>query len=129
MSALGIDASEANWRRSSRGMILLWIGPGSWIIQLLVNYALTSHSCYPDGSPLADQPPAWDFVWSGLLIFNLAALATALAAGAVALSRRPRSLGGPSRFLATSGAMTNLGFAVAILFEIAALFVVPSCGS
>ena len=37
-------------------------GPLAWYIQLVINYALASHTCFPDGSPL-DRPPAG---WLGI---------------------------------------------------------------
>ena len=60
-------------------------GPVAWYIQLVINYALASHTCFPDGSPL-DRPPAgWLGINLTLFAINIAAIVLALAASLVSL--------------------------------------------
>jgi hypothetical protein len=115
-------------------------GPVAWYVQLVVNYALVSHSCFPDGSPLA-QPAAWRAVAAIAFTVNIAAILVALGASAVSLriwlSMRqeypaPHSdmlapAIGRRRFLASTGAMIGLGSVAATLFALIALLTVPPC--
>ena len=114
-------------------------GPLAWYIQLVVNYALASYTCFPDGSPL-DRPPAG---WPGTALFaiNIAAIVLALAASVVSLriwlavchnypAHHSDILApaiGRIRFLASTGAMAGLGSVGATVSTLIALAMVPPC--
>lgn len=117
-------------------------GPAAWIAQLVVDYGLSSYACYPFTEPFQQAPPPG---WGGerilLLIVNLACLAASLGGLATAhrVWRRARDEKpgdvhrvihtghGRTRFLALCGMLASIGFAVAILFDTAAIVGVPSC--
>src|SRR3546814_4823219 len=50
-------------RASSRGLLLaLAASPAGWIVQLVLDYGLSSFACYPGDTPLRQSPPAG---WGG----------------------------------------------------------------
>jgi hypothetical protein len=116
--------------------------PFAWAAQLVINYALASHACFPGGSPLRSVASGWGAVWSVLFLIELLTLAIALAGAAAAhrswRATREESHGdtedmmeaghGRTRFLSLWGLMTSLGFSVAIGFSLIGLFAVPLCG-
>ncbi|WP_297296033.1 hypothetical protein [uncultured Methylovirgula sp.] len=117
----------------------LFAGPVVWGLQLVINFALASHACFPDGAPLA--APAWHSAWGVILLLNLFAAVVALAGAALSYqhwqatrmehhgdaSHAIEAGEGRTRFLALWGVMTGLGFLAAILFNTIALFMVPQC--
>jgi hypothetical protein len=130
-------------RAGPTGLLLaLAIGPGAWIVQLAGDYALASHACRPNDAPRLAPPAAG---WGGehlvLLGLNLACLGLCLVAGGGALVSWRRTHGekpgetaavievgeGRTRFLAACGTVSALAFALAIAFDTALPFLVPSC--
>lgn len=117
----------------------LFAGPIAWGLQLLINFALASHACYPDGAPLTT--PGWHSAWGVILLLNIVAAILSLAGAALSYrhwqatrEEHPGGAGhtieageGRTRFLALWGVMTGFGFLVAILFNTLALFMVPQC--
>ena len=116
-------------------------GPLAWYIQLVINYALASHTCFPDGSPLVRPPAGWLGINITLFAVNIAAIVLALAASLVSLRiwvavrhnyPAPHSdilalAIGRARFLALTGAMAGLGSMAATVFTLIALALVPPC--
>lgn len=117
--------------------------PLAWAGQLVTNYAIASHVCFPGGQPLAGLAVEAHPAWLVLLIVELLALAIAVSAGGVAYaswrSTRKEAEGetshmfekgeGRTRFLALWGLITSVGFVIAIGFSLIGLFVVPLCGT
>jgi hypothetical protein len=115
--------------------------PSAWAAQLVANFAVASHVCYPHDLPLARLPANYAWSWGALLAINLIAVAMALIAAGVSIkvwrdtkeehpgsAHRAIEAGeGRTRFLALCGMMTGFGFLVAILFNSLALFTVPQC--
>lgn len=113
--------------------------PTVWALRLIVNMAIASSSCLP-GIPVAGaqnhrlHEPT-------MLAVDVVALMIALAAAGLAYRdwRRTRAekpgssdhaleVGeGRARFLALAGIIVSLGFALATLFDLAALSIVPLC--
>lgn len=103
-------------------------GPIAWSVQLLINYALASHACFPHDVPSTHVLPGWHWVWPVVLVLNLIALAVALAAGFLSLRTWRATPGtGPARFLSLCGAMTGFGFFAAVVFDTIIIFGVPTC--
>jgi hypothetical protein len=133
---------RTNRVRLQTSLLVLAAGPAAWIFQLVVDFGVASDVCRQNGVPRA-APPAYGWAPEGLFLVgvNLACLAVALAGGFAALTawRRTRAQkpGEVSelikvgeerrRFLAECGMMTAVVFAVAILFDTAWPFFVPSC--
>jgi hypothetical protein len=117
--------------------------PAAWVLQLVVNYSLASHVCFPGYHPLSNVLHGWGAIWSVLFVIELVALAIALAGGIIAYrswqttreeasddTRHLVEVGrGRTRFLALWGLFTSFGFSLAMLFSLSGLFVVPLCGS
>jgi hypothetical protein len=123
-------------------LLALAAGPAAWILQLSVDFGVAAAACQPGGVP-RPAPPAsgWGTEHVFLVGVNLACLALAVAGGFVALAAWRRSSRekpggaahlmeageGRTRFLAACAMMAAAGFAVAILFDTAWPFFVPSC--
>jgi hypothetical protein len=123
-------------------LVSLATGPFAWIVQLAGDYALASHACRPNDAPRLTPPAAG---WGGehliLVGLNLACLGLCLAGGGVALfcwrqSHREKAGEAPelievgegrSRFMSVCGVILAVTFAVAIAFDTAMPFFVPSC--
>ena len=123
-------------------LLALASGPFAWIVQLVGDYALASHACRSGDAPRL-TPPAGG--WGGehlvLVGVNLACLALCLAGGGVAAAAWRRShreragdgraligvVDGRTRFLAACGVIAAAVFALAIAFDTALPFFVPSC--
>jgi hypothetical protein len=130
--------------RASAGLLAIGLAaaPLAWGGQLVINYALASHVCFPGDNPLMSVASGWGAAWTVLLIVELIALAIALGGAAAAYrawqATRTESSGdsedvieagrGRTRFLSIWGLMTSLGFFVAIIFSLVGLFAVPLCG-
>jgi len=123
-------------------LLALAAGPAAWIFQLSVNFGVAAAICQPGGVPRATPPAAgWGPENVFLICVNLACLALAVAGGFVALAAWRRSAQeksggagnlievgeGRTRFMAACAMMAAAGFAVAILFDTAWPFFVPSC--
>ena len=130
--------------RASLGLLALGLvaAPLAWGGQLVINYALASHVCFPGDNPLRSVISGWGAVWTVLLVVELIAIAIALGGAAAAVrswqATRTESSGdaedmmeagrGRTRFLSIWGLMTSLGFFGAIAFSLVGLFAVPLCG-
>jgi hypothetical protein len=145
MATLG-DTALPPPRRHYRGRVglvlllaALALGPLAWIAQLLVNYSVASHACYPDGAPLLDGARVG--FWWVLLLVNLIGVALAAIAGFTSWRNyrvaqidptRERSelivrVEGRDAFLAGRGGLAGLGFFAGAIFDLIALLAVPPC--
>jgi len=117
-------------------------GPAAWIIQLVVDYGVSSWLC--DAGP-RDRLASTDAAWIGVRPILLAGEGLCLAAtlagcvfAVAVLARRapqPADLdrdlqirAGRSRFMAACAVFSTAGFAVAISFNLAEFLISPSCG-
>lgn len=121
----------------------LWFGlfgaPLVWSLQLLVNYALVAHACYPRSEPRAT--PVFGGLWTFTLVASLVALAVALGAGGTAwrswrISRHEHrgdageslEVGeGRTRFMALAGMLMSGIFLLGIVMAAIPLFLVTPC--
>lgn len=122
----------------------LWFGlfgaPAAWSLQLLVNYALVAHACFPKSEPLA--APVVGGLQAIVLGAGFAALAIALAAEATAWrswrASRHESRGGHggllevgegrTGFMALGGVLVSGVFLLGIVMNAIPLFLVSPCG-
>lgn len=74
-------------------LVALFVPPIFWAGNLMIDYALVGHSCYPGRLPLAVPSPTFGFVWP--LTFALHLLTLAVIAGAFALALRNWQRTGP----------------------------------
>jgi hypothetical protein len=132
-------------RRYDRGRVgrvlllgALAVGPLAWIAQLLIDYSVASHACYPDGAPLLDGARVG--FWWVLLVINLIGVALAVVGGFASLrnyrvarvdapepSEIQVRVAGRSQFLAGWGGLAGLGFFAGAIFDLIALIAVPPC--
>lgn len=129
-------------RHSRYSRWLLWFGlfgaPAAWSIQLLVNYPLAAHSCYPRNVPLS--APTFGGLWTALIAVNVLMLLATVAAGAAAAiiwrQARDRPSGthaplesdaGRVRFMGYAGMLVSGLFLLAVLMSALPLFIVPVC--
>jgi hypothetical protein len=125
----------------------LWFGlfgaPAAWAIQLISNYALLSHSCFPRDTPLT--LPAIPGVGAVAIMISAALLAAAVAALLVAVrswrSTRPEiiarergeSVKTPSlgqermHFMASAGILVSGIFVFGVLMAGVPLLAMPTC--
>jgi hypothetical protein len=122
-------------------LFAVWGAGTAWIVQLIVDYALAAHRCYPADMPVISTgvPGGWSY--PVLLALNLFAILTAVAATFVAYRIWHRTKDehggsthhlltageGRTRFLAMCGQLAGLGFLVAILFDTVAIYMMPRC--
>ncbi|MGH7076932.1 MAG: hypothetical protein ACREFU_02420 [Acetobacteraceae bacterium] len=116
-------------------------GAAAFAVQLMLNFALASYSCYPRLAPRTALVPGWGGIWSWLLGINLGAIAIALIAAAIAWrnwhATRTEHPGGAAhlievgegrtRFLGLVGVVFSLAFAIGVIFDLIALIIVPQC--
>ncbi len=117
--------------------------PLAWSAQLLLNYGLASHACFPSQFPKAGLTPGWSWLHGGLLAINVIAL---LVAGAATIASfflwrqtREEAAGdhahlievgqGRTRFFTIWGVWSGVWFILQILFGLIAAIGVPGCGS
>lgn len=108
----------------------LWFGlfgaPAAWSLQLMANYALTAHGCFPAFAPRA--APTFGGLWMVVLLISVAAFGLAIAAGAIAW----RSWRTPStertRFMALAGMLLSGLFLIGVVMAGIPLFLIPACG-
>jgi hypothetical protein len=114
--------------------------PIAWAIRLVVNLTLASSACLPS-SPLPGAPSNGRSAGFAMLGVDVAALLVALALAFLAYrdwrstkAEKPGShhhllqLGEErARFLALSGVIVSAGFALATVFDLIALLIVPAC--
>jgi hypothetical protein len=122
----------------------LWFGlfgaPAVWALQMVIDAALVSHSCYPKSEPLATPMGGW--LWGVVLLSGIVAAVIAAGAGATAWRswRRTREehhgrdetlleVGeGRTRFMAVAGMLLSTVFLFGIIMNALPLFLVPPCG-
>lgn len=115
--------------------------PMCWVMQLIVDYALSSYACYPFLEQRATVAPGWGHVWTGVIVINLLALVLAVAATGLSFINW-RRLGrlqpdvrddlveagaGRARFVAQCGTLAGIGFIAAIIFDLVAIIGSPIC--
>lgn len=146
--ARALERSGAGHPAPAQGLVplpLLWFGvfgaPFAWAVQLIVNYAIVAHACFPDGVPL-EQP-----VFSGARAVSLCVSAVCLltAVAAILVARRSlertqppagdageRVLGtgrGRARFMAMAGLIVSILFTFGVLMAALPLLTRSACGS
>jgi hypothetical protein len=130
---------RGRWR-TVRLLAGLAAGPTAWAIQLEGGYAISSYACFPRDIPFrVSPPPGWSGETIQLFALNVGCLLVAIAGAALAAAQSPRrpsseaAVAGPvvgrTRFLARCGAISGLGFAAAILVNVANIALVPACWS
>jgi hypothetical protein len=141
---MAIQSHPAPHRHRVSSPMLLFAVLGAataWSIQLLVDYALAAHHCFPTAMPLitATIPGGW--VYPLVAAFNIAAIMLAILSTLTARTIWNRtkeehdspphhllSAGeGRTRFLAMCGQLAGLGFLAAIVFDTPAIYMVPRC--
>lgn len=137
------EASHPAPGRHTVRPLLLWFGifggPAAWSLQLLINYTVTAHFCYPKDLPLA--APTYGGMWTIAVVVNGLMLSFTLAAGAVAIvswrTARDEMVGrhnalledgtGRTRFMAYAGMLVSGLFLLALIMSAMPLFIVPAC--
>lgn len=137
------EASHPAPSRHAVRLRALWFGlfggPVFWSLQLLVNYAVTAHFCYPKYLPLS--APTYGGMWAIAVAVNGLTVLGTLGAGATAIASwrtvRDEITGrhhglledgtGRTRFMAYAGMLTSGLFLFAILMSGMSLFIVPAC--
>lgn len=123
---------------------VLWFGlfaaPFVWSVQIIVDYALLAHSCYPGRLPI---PTGWvGAAWTISLIVSIVSLIVAVIAAVTAFRSWRRTEGehtgsesallevgeGRTRFMAFAGILLSVLFLLGIVLNGIPLFVVPACG-
>ena len=119
----------------------LCLGFGLWILQLVLDYGLSSFACFPQFKPQAHITKGFGWVWDAAVGISLAALAVALMSAALCFRNWRRSSAqdpasfndvlekgeGPIKYLEMWGLLTALAFGAVIVFNTLALFLVPLC--
>jgi hypothetical protein len=114
--------------------------PLAWSLQLLINFSLTSHACYPHGIPLAASD--WHYVRVAAAGVEVLAASVCLAALVVASLNWRRthaekagdadhlveSGDGRTRFMAMCGVISSVLFLLATSLAALNLTTVPTCG-
>ena len=117
----------------------LFGGPVAWSLQLLINYPLAAHFCYPKNLPLA--APTYDGMWVTAVVVNGLMILLTLGAGATAIiswrTSRDNIVGphdalledgtGRVRFMAYAGMLVSGLFLFALIMSAMPLFIVPVC--
>lgn len=107
--------------------------PAAWLTQLIVNYALSAHACYPINIPLVT--PVWGPLWYILIGIDMTAIIVAGGSFFIALGKW-RAWRGASmthigerrnRFIAKWAVLTSALFSIAVIFTIVMLFIEPVC--
>ena len=105
----------------------VFAAPLAWLGHMMLSFGVSASVCYPAHHPLMLTPTGPLF--KALLLFDALALGICIAGGLVSWRawRKMRAGPGRNRFLAQAGLMSSLCFAAAILFNVLASLVVPSC--
>ncbi|HET8551630.1 MAG TPA: hypothetical protein VFM97_04060 [Gammaproteobacteria bacterium] len=107
--------------------------PAAWSLQLLIQYALASHACYPNNVPLS--APLWSFTWWMLIGIELIALIAAGLGMFFSLSKwmEYRFIDATqtglrrNQYLSRWALLTTSLFSIAIIFTIVMIFIEPIC--
>jgi MFS family permease len=121
-------AGPAPETREPRFLWLLFgccAAPLFWLGQMMLAYGVSAYVCYPADHPvmLAKTEP----LFAALLLFDALAMGLCLAGGLVSWRALQGRNVARNRFLALAGLMSSLWFAAAVLFNIVASLMVPSC--
>lgn len=130
-------------RQSRIGLPTLWFGlfgaPAAWAAQLISNYALMAHFCYPRDTPLAS--PTFGAVRAVAIVISALLLLVGVAALAVAL-RSWNAMRSPRRaehqppmeiaeartlFMATAGILVSGIFVYGLIMAGIPLITMPAC--
>lgn len=111
----------------------VFAAPLAWMTQLVFNYALAAHACFPHEIPLA--VPVWGGLFWVLVAIDLfaiviAGLAVFTASGQWVAWRGAdlRHVGQRrNRYIAQWAILTSVLFTIAILFTIVMVFIEPVC--
>lgn len=107
--------------------------PIAWALQLVLNYALSAHACFPINIPL--MTPVWGGLFWMLIGIDMAAMIVAGGAFLVALGQW-RAWRGASRanigerrnrYIAQWAILISTLFSIAVIFTIVMLFIEPVC--
>ena len=100
--------------------------PLAWLGQVTLSYGVSARICYPADHPIVLST---NWLFAVLVAFDLVALALCGAGAWVWWEIWQRVRGGEGRnyFLALWGLMSSLWFLAAVLFNVIASLVVPSC--
>jgi hypothetical protein len=109
----------------------LWFGlfgaPVVWSIQLMLNFALVAHSCFPASEPRTT--PIFGGLGFTVTLVSVVALVIALAAGTTAWrSWRATRREGRTRFMAIAGMLVSGLFVLGVVMNSIPLFLVSLCG-
>jgi hypothetical protein len=122
----------------------LWFGlfgaPTIWSIQLMLNYSLVAHACYPASEPLS--APVFGGLRGTVIAASVVALAVALGAAATAWrswrATRQEHRGGEeallevgegrTRFMALAGLLVSGLFILGVIMNAIPLFIIQPCG-
>ena len=145
-STLGYDIANPAPHGGRVGMAMLFGGllaaPMAWSLQLMADYGLASHACFP--SPMRPEAVVgWDWIWPLLIGINIAALIVSTVSIFVSyrnLQRTGQEASGGfhrlvhagegrTRFLAVWGIWSGVWFLIAIAFNTIGVFWVHQCGS
>lgn len=107
--------------------------PLAWACQLVVNYALSAHACYPIDVPRV--VPEWGGLFWILIGIDIAAIIVAGGAFLAAMNQWQRWRGASlayigerrNRYLAKWALMTSGLFSIAVIFTIVMVFIEPVC--
>ena len=106
----------------------LWFGifgaPAGWAVQLIVDYAIVAHACYPARVPLAD--PVIGAARG--ISFGVACVCLAVAVLAATHSASEGASAGRVRFMATAGLIVSVLFTFAIVMAALPLITRSACG-
>ena len=145
---VGGNAAKPSHPAPSRDRVspfLLWFGlfgaAGAWTVQLIANYAIAAHGCFPRMVPLTR--PVWGqatltISLVAISIFAIVAAVAALLAACISWRRTSDEMGGKShwlletgegrtRFMAAAGMMASSVFLLAILFHFSAVVLLGHC--
>lgn len=130
--------------RHTVALAALWFGlfgaPAAWSVQLMANYALVAHGCFPSAEPRST--PVFGGLWTVALVVSIVALLVAAAAFLVArrswLSTREEHHGdreallevgeGRTRFMAYAGMLVSALFVLGVIMATIPLFILSPCG-
>ena len=111
----------------------VFAAPLAWMAQLVCNYALAAHACFPHDIPL--QAPVWGGLFWILVGIDLFAIAIAGLAVFTAFGQWVAWRGADlrhvgqrrNRYIAQWAILTSVLFTIAILFTIVMVFIEPVC--
>ncbi len=131
--------------RGSVSSFQIWFGlfggAAAWTVQLIVNYAIAAHGCYPRYVPLAVPVTGQASFSISLVAISILATVIGIAALLVAITAWRHTSGetggeahwlldtgeGRTRFMAAAGIMTSAVFLLSILFHFAAVIFLGHC--